>query len=215
MAFYDLPRETSLQGQNDNGDCKSTLSQDCVDAVVQSANSTAASFTTAAGSSDDVSDLCGDMLRQFSMKIPNECQQMSENGAWLGGSAGLFGSSDSGSSPDENSTECNSVETKQNTVHQLFGFDYGDSSTFNETAYDDSVYRVVPFLTSAWLKRTTSGGPAWSDTRLVCMRAKNIQAGSRAPPPPPTTGLATRGRFLSLKNLVSFGCVAILLGLTL
>lgn len=90
MAFYDLPRETSLQGQNDNGDCKSTLSQDCVDAVVQSANSTAASFTTAAGSSDDVSDLCGDMLRQFSMKIPNECQQMSENGAWLGGSAGML-----------------------------------------------------------------------------------------------------------------------------
>lgn len=128
-------------------------------------------------------------------------------------SSGLFGDSDSESSSDENSTECNSVVTKQNTVHQLFGFDYGESSTFNETAYDESIYRIVPFLTSAWLKQATSGGPAWSDTRLVCMRAKNIQAGSRAPPP--ATGLATRGSFLSLNILVSVGSIAILLILTL
>lgn len=88
MAFYDLPRETSLQGQDDIGDCKSTLSQDCVDALVQSANTTAASFSAGAESSHDVSDLCSRMLSQFSINIPSECQQNSDNGGWGGGSAG-------------------------------------------------------------------------------------------------------------------------------
>ncbi|KAL9612351.1 MAG: hypothetical protein Q9167_003038 [Letrouitia subvulpina] len=86
MAIYNLPKEKSLQGQDDNGDCKSTLSQDCVNALVQLVNTTAASFSAGAGASDDVSDLCGRMLSQFT--IPDECQQTSKNGAWSGGAAG-------------------------------------------------------------------------------------------------------------------------------
>lgn len=51
--------------------------------------------------------------------------------------------------------------------------------------YEKWVTRITPMLVSIWLKGSNSttehAGEPWADTRLICVRAKDITAGSEVP----------------------------------
>ncbi|KAL8742081.1 MAG: hypothetical protein Q9190_005388 [Brigantiaea leucoxantha] len=227
LALDDLPRSISLQGQDDNGNCLSTLNQGCVDALVRLANTTAAGLRSSSGSSSTTIDPCGNFLNQILSNTPEECQSFSVDAA-LGGGAigtgkygpsnltfpkkkkkklfsnqhssiylGLFANPDPTDSPASNNTNCEDDPTDQNTVHSLFSIERNfnlQTTTFNATEYDEATYRVTPFLSSAWLKDAPNGGgSAWADTRLICMRAKDIEQGSRTPAPAPVLPASTTG----------------------
>ena len=61
-----------------------------------------------------------------------------------------------------------------------------ESTDFNQSTYDEAIYRIVPVMTIEF--QYTTGNvyslSSFSQTHLTCMRAKNIQAGSRKPPQP-------------------------------
>ena len=72
-----------------------------------------------------------------------------------------------------------------NTVQTFFGTGLGsEGAPLNETVYDNAIYQVVPFLTTTITNQTLGGGESSSSSqsRLICMRAKDIEAGSKAPP---------------------------------
>ncbi|KAL8932909.1 MAG: hypothetical protein Q9216_006621, partial [Gyalolechia sp. 2 TL-2023] len=73
----------------------------------------------------------------------------------------------------------------------------GDGSN-NDTTYDQAITRVVPVLTTVWLKDDGEGNTnsmPWADARLTCMTGRDIMAGSREPASVPSLGpkIATGG----------------------
>lgn len=81
--------------------------------------------------------------------------------------------------------DCNT--DNNNTVQPVFGIGYDTLTTvseLNETEYDEAIYRVVPVLITGF-SNTTVGGKGSStspESSVICMRAKDVRAGSRAPP---------------------------------
>ncbi|KAL8707760.1 MAG: hypothetical protein Q9220_007280 [cf. Caloplaca sp. 1 TL-2023] len=174
IAFTALPRSTYSKGQQDNGDCSQTLNPECAKALTQ-----LASQSQGSGSS-----LCANIMSQIAQNTPQQCQSFGNFGNAI--SATLFSKPEAGDSVEESSTNC-SAETNT-TVHPLFSMSTSPLNTmaFNETEYDEAIYRVVPFLTTVVSDTTQIGAGASassSQSSLLCMRAKNITPGSRSPPP--------------------------------
>ena len=69
-------------------------------------------------------------------------------------------------------------ESPNLTLHTFDGLAIGsaiqNSSSFNETLYDEATYRVVPFL-------ITIISDDSAQASLVCVRARNVVDGSRVP----------------------------------
>ena len=73
-----------------------------------------------------------------------------------------------------------------NTIQSLFGTGYStltSVSEFNETEYDEAIYRVVPILTTTISTQNEDGRGSSTplESNLLCTRAKDIRAGSRVP----------------------------------
>ena len=82
-------------------------------------------------------------------------------------------------------------EDTNNTYHQLFGTSspVGRGASFNQTQYDELIYRVVPVLTTIVPDESETSGtgpqsPSSTEPQalLVCLRAKDVKDGSRVPP---------------------------------
>ena len=116
-----------------------------------------------------------------------------------------------------------------NTVHSLRGIGWDNHDTapgFNQTAYDEATYRVIPLLTIAMFNESVpdqfgrlAGRIFHHDSNLICMRAKDVQAGSRIPPalPSPSTGAPAKssaivGRDATLGGVVALALMIMLLG---
>ncbi|KAL8691553.1 MAG: hypothetical protein Q9218_003250 [Villophora microphyllina] len=184
IGFTGLPRNVSMRGQDDNGDCSKTLSPECATALTK-----LASQSTGAGD-----DQCGNIATKISSQTPLECQSFGDFGT-------LSPTSKSNSATDFISVSIadlsfvalfskQTVDDKcgdpNNTVHDLFGTSNSQRSptAFNQTEYDEAIYHVVPFLSVVLTKDNASNGGlsiSAPPPTLLCMRAKTITPGSRVP----------------------------------
>ncbi|KAL9044892.1 MAG: hypothetical protein Q9214_002002 [Letrouitia sp. 1 TL-2023] len=239
IRLSDLSRNISLRGQDDNGDCSVALGRDCANALVSFVNGRAKGLT---GTTEDPCRI----FEEFATSFPPECGPYFENGPSGNGgsmstldnlpsSLALFTSDTTNETTDNlDMGSCPVPYMADNSVQGLFGVsglfpDSGDDYAFNETLYDEITYVVTPFLTTAWLKEIKGyiASNVWTDTRLICMRAKDVQDGSRIPEPvqqpppagtsgtsaatPSPTGLAAKGRELSIAGVIGTGFIAIML----
>ncbi|KAL8646046.1 MAG: hypothetical protein Q9210_006356 [Variospora velana] len=171
IAFHALPRRVYENGQDDaEGDCSTILSPECRDALQ----------TLAARPGSGSDDRCSTL--DFTSQALPECEGFA---SW-GGAISLSVPLQSG---DESSQGC---PTGDNTTLTLFGIPVSapdDRSTgFNDADYDEGIYRLVPFLSTITSPSTVSSGnndtfpSTTSVSKLLCMRAGDVVAGSRVPP---------------------------------
>lgn len=77
-----------------------------------------------------------------------------------------------------------STPASRNPVPILGLGNFYDAAPDNFSAYDAHVRDIVPVvLTLITNSSAEPQQPPWSDTRLVCMRAKDVAPGSRVPAP--------------------------------
>ncbi|KAL8851808.1 MAG: hypothetical protein Q9221_003322 [Calogaya cf. arnoldii] len=226
LAFTGLPRSTYINGQDEDGDCSSTLNPECESALTM----------LAAQSLDGTDDQCSKISQAISTAMPSECEQFGDFGNSI--STTLF-QSPSNDPPEDNSTQCDTENI--GTAHPLFSTSVrGERSTrgadqnegFNQTDYDTAIHRVVPFLYSI-VSKDEPGTSGWgAKTGLICMRAKDVAAGSRVPsalenstseetdatrPPPSTTtpddrSAAVRSKEMTLAGIIGLAVVAVVFG---
>lgn len=144
----------------------------------------------------------------ISMQVPKECRKYTDEDYWTGGSSrkwttapgcrlgktGLFfltkhlvAIGNSTYSNDTDIEECSLLAKGAN--NGIFGWDMRGSS--NATGYDEAVTRILPVLTTVWLKERESKNDSapWADSRLTCMTGRDIQTGSKKPKGVPSLGV--------------------------
>ncbi|KAL8869600.1 MAG: hypothetical protein Q9174_004155 [Haloplaca sp. 1 TL-2023] len=234
VIFSDLPRASYIDAQDDDGDCSATMGQECRNALISLAGD---SITV-----DTSSDACTNFVQELSNDPPPECESVGDFGSSV--SASEFFSK-AISEQDTNGVELdwlgpNPLEARQedssadcpseddNTVQSLFSVQPSSqrsSGTFNQTQYDESIYRVIPFLSITTVvdwREGGGGGAFFPETRLICMRASNVTAGSRAPPvlraeepeetssptaPAGSSPTPDRDNAGGRKQIANFGCI--------
>ncbi|KAL8996343.1 MAG: hypothetical protein Q9169_004109, partial [Polycauliona sp. 2 TL-2023] len=206
--YSNLHRETYIvNGQRpsegngrEEGDCTSILNRDCIDRMTTLAKEAAAN--------GDV-----DCERLFDIDTPEECE---EDFYWEGNYFSLFTdkqlytpvtltpneltNSTPGSDNYEASADLFTCDDEQNneTIHRFNDFavaagDSLESTTLDETLYDEMLYQIVPFLT------TIVSDDDSPQASFVCVRASDVADGSRVPPeipqhsPPPAPGVVLDG----------------------
>ncbi|KAL8827959.1 MAG: hypothetical protein Q9191_002865 [Dirinaria sp. TL-2023a] len=215
IGFDGLPRKTYSNGQDDPGDCSSTLDQECVTALTKLASQ----------SSGKNLDHCINIMSQIRYHTPPECQPFGNWGKSWGSTIFEPSSNDNAAAAIGCNTDNN------NTVQPLIGI--GDDtlttvSEFNETTYDEAIYRVVPVLTTIFSNRSGvgEGSSTLPKSNLICMRAKDVRVGSRAPPALEATesalalndkadqrSLASRGRQVATSGILALALLVMLLNI--
>ncbi|KAL8654593.1 MAG: hypothetical protein Q9226_003371 [Calogaya cf. arnoldii] len=182
-----------------------------------------------AGSLNGPDDQCSKIGEAISANVPEVCQQFGDFGDWI--PSALF-QSPSNEKPENSSTQCDSDDV--GTAHPLVSTSvWGEGSTrdakngeFNQTDYDTAIQRVVPFIYSIG-----AGASSWgAKTGLICMRAKDVTAGSRVPsplengrtseetdstrlpPPDYRSGNALRSKEMTLAGIIGLAVMAVVLG---
>ncbi|KAL9016016.1 MAG: hypothetical protein Q9185_006611 [Variospora sp. 1 TL-2023] len=169
IAFHALPRSVYENGQDDaEGDCSTILTPECRDALQ----------TLAARPGSGSDDRCSRL--DFTSEALPECEGFASWGGATSLSVPL-------QADDDSSQGC---RTGDNTTLTLFGIPVSapdDRSTgFSDADYDEGIYRVVPFLSTITSPSTVSSGnepfpSTTSVSKLLCMRARDVVAGSRVP----------------------------------
>ncbi|KAI4179645.1 MAG: hypothetical protein L6R41_007715 [Letrouitia leprolyta] len=178
-VYFGLPQSTNKRGQDDNGDCRQTFDGDCVSAILTMAhNATEEKSRNGA----DAQAIC---TSSISMQVPKECRKYTDEDYWTGGSSLAIGNSTY--SNDTDIEECSLLAKGAN--NGIFGWDMRGSS--NATGYDEAVTRILPVLTTVWLKERESKNDSapWADSRLTCMTGRDIQTGSKKPKGVPSLGV--------------------------
>lgn len=177
IAFNNLPRSTYIKGQQDSGDCNHTLNPACTEALRSLASS---SSGVGVSNGDDIHEggaLCANIMSQLAQGTPSACQQF-----------GNFENATSSTLFSKSAADSSSCPAKSdNTVHSLSPISTGPFNTtaLNLTDYDEAIYRVTPLLITVIKNEWPGNGTFFfsSDTEVLCMRATDITAGSRDPPP--------------------------------
>ncbi|KAG7002063.1 hypothetical protein G7Y79_00029g063590 [Physcia stellaris] len=174
VALPGLSRSTYIKAQGDIGDCGATLSPECASAIRD---------VGAVGQGSSIQQW-SDIGSQLDAKIAlPECAPFTFDRTPVS----ILWPRDKDNNPPKN-YECDGGDN--DTLQPLFSLNEdqqtADKTKFNETQYDEAVYQVVPFLSIIFSAGQHADGSRFSssETQLVCMRAKYVQAGSRTPPAP-------------------------------
>ena len=134
------------------------------------------------------------------------------------------------SAGNSSASGCQLPENQNNT---MLGFSYTGypgyhtSSGINNSVYDEAIYRVTPVLAVPiydWnvLSENFTSESGWRrSSELICLRAKDIEPGSRSPPaiipsaapapPKPSSATPRRHGMTTLTGMIVLGFLAVLL----
>ncbi|KAL8651375.1 MAG: hypothetical protein Q9210_003294 [Variospora velana] len=179
-ALRNFPQSTVRRAQNDNGDCTETFDQDCIDALLEQAQSI---VPDADDENVSAVDLCA---TQEPEEVPQACRRYIQSDNFDSYSFPHVGNHTASNGTDEGI--CNAGnETRVINLSigwgSLYALQNDESADADEEDYDFLVNDAFAVLTTVWAKDATVGSNRrWSDARLICMTAgQNIKTGSRVP----------------------------------
>jgi hypothetical protein len=190
-------QEPISNGTNDSSSCNGVFDSDCYNTITSVATSSAWKFNTNVAS---IAPVCRDIGQAITSPIPSQCKNSPWSSFIQAGKslAAMFTSVMALVVPPEHllmrtkvpfgdigstSGTCNNkVFNGSATQAPILSLDSDISTPGNFTDYDTWVRRASPILMTVF-KKTFVGdqSPRWADSRLVCLTAKSITAGSRVP----------------------------------
>ncbi|KAL8996346.1 MAG: hypothetical protein Q9169_004112 [Polycauliona sp. 2 TL-2023] len=189
----DVYANAAAQDGTRDGNCESVLSRECIDAIKEQGlqdagrgGTCSAAVFRGTGVGKNVPVECEGAFytaEKIAGPLTDVRVPFEDHGSIIGGS--LFEKSSDDDDPDEDTEDDSAdmeacgiaIPDKNSTVHRIFGVSGGPHS--NRTKYDEAVHRVIPFLTV--IVSDQDDGTSLSAAELVCLRAKDIVAGSRVP----------------------------------
>ncbi|KAL3419448.1 hypothetical protein PVAG01_09670 [Phlyctema vagabunda] len=189
---------SALENGTDDGTCTSVIGSDCVREIISVVNASAAGLSGAeTGSSDSVS--CPSLLDGLSSGCSNLWTATNNNQFLPNNFTNL-------SDPD-----CSNPVNKGNsnsTSGAFFGWGDSESTARGDfTVYDNVISTSTPIIVTTWLKATSNvtdipstvvTNSGWADTKLICLPANVIEAGSRNVTKPAADSAGRRVRMGSM-----------------
>ncbi|MCJ1243414.1 hypothetical protein MMC30_000611 [Trapelia coarctata] len=181
----------SSTGTGQNG-CQGVLASACQQAIVEQVNNQSLANS---GSGPSTNASC----EIFLQVVPQECRNAGN--AWS-----ILGVSDSLGNPPSGGPSCPSLGAgTPSTSPALLTSSAPFTPSSSNSTYDTWLKQATPVILTAWLKNG-SGSSAWADTRVVCLSAGNVAAGSRVPSAAGrSTSRATGSVILGMVGAVAWG----------
>jgi hypothetical protein len=176
VALNQWPTSLLRKGQNDNGDCTSMISSDCLSEMKEMALQGLASSQSPGNYS------CLNFIRNFEDTPPEAACQKAIGKSWPGGI--LISTQFIGSTYDQCRPIYGNGTVNESILTSEIGNPIEGTPKSDLSSYDTGISTVSMLISVAFHNSTsndTSTTAPWSDSRIVCVRPKNIVKGSRVP----------------------------------
>ncbi|KAL9018139.1 MAG: hypothetical protein Q9185_004546 [Variospora sp. 1 TL-2023] len=179
-ALRNFPPSTVRRAQNDNGDCTETFDQDCIDALLEQAQS------IVPDADDENVSAVGLCATQEPEEVPQACRRYIQSDNFDSYSFPHVGNHTASNGIDERICHAgNEIRVIDLSIGwgSLYALQNDESADADQGDYDFIINDAFAVLTTVWAKDAiVESNRRWSDTRLICMTAgQNIKTGSRVP----------------------------------